>query len=71
MSAVQAKRKATSSSENPPSKKRAVTVQTVEKWKLENDKAIGTALLLQYDNVCEEVYIGVVSLKREEEITTT
>ena len=72
MSAVQPKRKAISISEVPPSKKRAVTVQTVEKWKLENEKAIGTASWLQYDKAADRQHVSAlqcsVCVKFEESI---
>ena len=60
MSAVQPKRNASSISEVPPSKRRAVTVGTVEKWKLENVKAIGTALWLQYDKAADHQHVSAL-----------
>ena len=39
---------ATTTEEGPPSKRRRVTVTTVNKWKSEHDKALGTCLWLTY-----------------------
>ncbi len=38
-----------STSSCPPAKKRGVTVATLEKWKLENDKAVNTKTCLEYE----------------------
>ena len=60
MSAMQPKRKASSIAEVPPSKKRVFTVQTVEKWKLENEKAIGTALWLQHNKAADRHHVSML-----------
>ena len=60
MSVAQAKRKISSSSEVPPSKKRIVTVQTVEKKKLEYVKAIETASWLQYDKAADRQHVSAL-----------
>ena len=48
---MQSRKRAVSASEdaNAPAKKRSITVRTVDKWKTENDKTLGTARWLTYD----------------------
>ena len=42
------------STEFAPSKKRSVTIKTVEKWIAENDKALATALWLTFDKAGQQ-----------------
>lgn len=48
MSSTKRKRGSTTSDRAPDSKRRIVTARTVEKWKLENDKALSTTTWLTY-----------------------
>ena len=42
------------SDDSPPVKTRGVTARTVDKWIVENDKALSTAMRLAYDKVNRE-----------------
>ena len=44
--------------ELPPSKKRAVTVKTVEKWIAENDKELDTATWLKFEKGANRQYVA-------------
>ena len=45
----QTRSRASSSSEDPPGKKRAVSWKTVEKWVMENDRTLNTSVWLKFD----------------------